>query len=170
MPDWPSSALFFSDGAHNHLASFLSIWLLSFGPLLESELHESRDCSVYWGTWWMRLNEEYLKRSQYQKSETLSGLWIFSETFLCVASVLTSLLCIYFSLRPGYKYLLCVRDFPGSSDGKESACIAEDPGLIPGSGRSPGEGNGYPLQYSGLENSMDREAWQATKSQTLLSN
>ena len=42
----------------------------------------------------MRLNEEYLKRSQYQKSETLSGLWIFSETFLCVASVLTSL-CVF---------------------------------------------------------------------------
>ena len=38
--------------------------------------------------------------------------------------------------------------FPGTSDGKESACNAGDPDLIPGSGRSPGEGNGYPLQYS----------------------
>ena len=45
-------------------------------------------------------------------------------------------------------------DFPGGSDGKESACSAEDPGLIPGSGRSPGEGNGNPLQYSCLENPM----------------
>ena len=44
--------------------------------------------------------------------------------------------------------------FPGSSDGKESACNAEDPGLIPGSGRSPGERNGIPLQYSCLGNSM----------------
>ena len=51
--------------------------------------------------------------------------------------------------------------FPGS-DGKESACNAGDLRLIPGSGRSPGEGKGYPLQYSGLENVMDREAWQAT--------
>ena len=50
--------------------------------------------------------------------------------------------------------------FPGGSDGKESACSAGDPGLIPGSGRSSGEGNGNPLQYSCLENSMDREAWQ----------
>ena len=45
--------------------------------------------------------------------------------------------------------------FPGSSDGKESACNAGDPGSIPGLGRSPGEGNGYPLEYSYLENSMD---------------
>ena len=47
--------------------------------------------------------------------------------------------------------------FPGGSDGKESACNAGDPGLITGSGRSPGEANGNPLQYSFLENSMDRE-------------
>ena len=49
--------------------------------------------------------------------------------------------------------------FPGGSDGKASACNAGDPGLIPGSGRSPGEGNGNPLQYSCLENPMDRGAW-----------
>ena len=47
--------------------------------------------------------------------------------------------------------------FPGGSDGKESACKAGDPGLIAGSGRSPGEGNGYPLQYSCLENSGTKE-------------
>ena len=50
--------------------------------------------------------------------------------------------------------------FPGGSDGKEAACNAGNLGLIPGSGRSPAEGNGNPLQYSCLENSMDREAWQ----------
>ena len=52
--------------------------------------------------------------------------------------------------------------FPGGSDGKESACSAGDLSSIPGSGRSPGEGNGNPLQYSCLENPMDRGAWQAT--------
>ena len=52
--------------------------------------------------------------------------------------------------------------FPGDSDGKESACKARDLGSIPGLGRSPAEGNGNPLQYSGLENSTDRGAWQAT--------
>ena len=61
------------------------------------------------------------------------------------------------------------------SDGKESACNVGDPGSIPGSGRSPGEGSGNPLQYSCLENPMDGGAWQATvhevaKSQTRLSN
>ena len=52
--------------------------------------------------------------------------------------------------------------FPGGSDGIESACNAGDLSLIPGSGRSPGEGNGYPLQYSCLENTTGRGAWQAT--------
>ena len=52
--------------------------------------------------------------------------------------------------------------FPHSSVGKESACNAGDLDLIPGSGRSPGEGNGNPLQYPCLENPMDRVAWQAT--------
>ena len=65
--------------------------------------------------------------------------------------------------------------FPGGSVSKESACNAGDPGLIPGSGRSTGEGNSYPLQYSCLENSMDRGIWQAivhetAKNQTRLSN
>ena len=63
----------------------------------------------------------------------------------------------------------------GSSAGKESACNAGDLGLIPGLGRYPGKGNGYRLQYSGLESSMDRGTWQATvsgvtKSQTRLSH
>ena len=48
------------------------------------------------------------------------------------------------------------KDFPGGSDGKESAYNAGHPGLIPGLGRSPGEGNGSPLQYSCLKNSMER--------------
>ena len=52
--------------------------------------------------------------------------------------------------------------FPGGSDGKASACTLGDLGLIPGSGRSPGEGNGNPLQYSCLENPMDEGDWQAT--------
>ena len=65
--------------------------------------------------------------------------------------------------------------FPCSSDGKESACSAGDPGSIPGSGRYAGEGNSNPVQYSCLENPLDRGAWQATvcgvaKSRTQLSN
>ena len=53
-----------------------------------------------------------------------------------------------------FKYILL-----GGSDGEESACNARDPGSSPGLGRSPGEGDGNPLQYSCLENSMDRGAW-----------
>ena len=54
------------------------------------------------------------------------------------------------------------KGFPCSSIGKKSACNAEDLGLMPGSGRCPGEGNCNPLQYSCLENPMDRDAWQTT--------
>ena len=66
-------------------------------------------------------------------------------------------------------------DFPDGSNSKESACNARDLGFISGPERSPGEGNGYPLQYSCLENSMDRGALWATvhgvkKSWTQLSN
>ena len=53
------------------------------------------------------------------------------------------------------------RGFPGGSGSKESACNAGEPGSVPGWGRSSGGGNGNPLQYSCLENSMDREAWRA---------
>ena len=54
-------------------------------------------------------------------------------------------------------YIHC--DFPGGSDGKEYTCNVGDLGSIPGLGRSPGEGNGNPLQYHCLENPMDRGAW-----------
>ena len=65
--------------------------------------------------------------------------------------------------------------FPGGSESKESACSTGDGSLIPGSGRSPEEGNGYPLQYSCLENFKDRGAWRGTvhgvtKSQTWLND
>ena len=65
--------------------------------------------------------------------------------------------------------------FPGGSDDKESACNSGDPGSIRGLGRSPGEGNGSPIQYSYLDNPMDRGPWWAivhgvARSQTQLSN
>ena len=71
----------------------------------------------------------------------------------CEESDTTERLSLSFSVHMG---------FPHSSVSKESACNAENPVLIPRSGRSPGEGNGNPLQYSCLENPMDRGAWQAT--------
>ena len=58
--------------------------------------------------------------------------------------------------------IMNAKGFPGGSDGKESVCSAGDADSILGSGRPPGEGNGNPLQYSWLKNSMDRGAWWAT--------
>ena len=66
--------------------------------------------------------------------------------------------------------ILAWRGFPHGSVGKESTCNAGDPSLILGLGRSPGEGKGYPLQYSGLENSMDCIVHGVAKSQTRLSD
>ena len=78
-------------------------------------------------------------------------------------------------LHQNFKPEIWTFGFSGGSDGKESACNAGDPDLIPGLQRSPGEGNGYPFQHSCLENSMDRGAWWATvhgtmKSWTWLNN
>ena len=65
-----------------------------------------------------------------------------------------------FNLSSEFQCNLSYPCFRGCLDGKESACNAGDPGSNPGSGRSPGEGNSNPFQYSCLENSMDRGAWQ----------
>ena len=109
------------------------------------------------------LNEEWKKWVEWINfSQTL----LFSFHFFAqwTPNCLKSIACFHSTLW----------GFPSSSDGKASACKAGDPGLIPGSGRSPGEGNGNPLQYPCLENSMVRGAWWAivhgvTKSWTRLS-
>ena len=73
-------------------------------------------------------------------------------------------------MNKNFPFFLRGGGFPGGSDGKEYACSAGDLGSIPGLGRSPKEGNGYPLQYSGLENSMDCRVHGVSKSQTQLSD
>jgi len=90
------------------------------------------------------------------------------HVYICVC---VCVVCVYvcmkvYGFKKKKKFLIAC-----GSDGKESTCNAGDLGSIPGSGRSPGEGNGSPLQYSCLENSMDRGPWWATvhgieKSQT----
>ena len=89
---------------------------------------------------------------KYGKSSEMKqfGLLLLGERFLCKNIYHRAInINVYFPRAMG---------FPGGSNGKESSCSAGDLGLIPGSGRSPGEGNGNPLQYSCLENSMNRGA------------
>ena len=69
-------------------------------------------------------------------------------------------MCTRYTHTHTHTYTYKYGGFPGCSDDKESASSEGDPGSIPGLGRSPGEGNGYPLQYSCLGNSMDRRPWQ----------
>ena len=98
---------------------------------------------------------------------------------LQVDSLPTELLGKPFIFLVDFQMILTLNDrtrtFPAGSDSKESTYNAEDLGSIPGLGRSPGEGNGYALQYSCLENSMDGGVWTPTvhgvaTSQTQLSN
>ena len=98
---------------------------------------------------------------------TLSISLHYSKTFhgMHLPMVHISLLCRANLLNvaclgdPPFFFFFIVRALPWGSEGKASACNAGDPGSIPGSGRSLGEGNGSPLQYSCLENPMDGEAW-----------
>ena len=90
----------------------------------------------------------YLQLSEEGTKSDLQAELLKSQVFFKIHS-LSNIYCI---LVPG-------TDFPGGADGKVSAYNAGDLGLIPGSGRSPGEGNGNPLQYSCLENPMDGGAW-----------
>ena len=85
--------------------------------------------------------------------------YIFS-TFILFFAFLTALLPLQliFNVYKSSSFT-SIMGFPGGSDGKASVCNAGDPGSIPGLGRSPGEGNGSPLQYSCLENPMDGGAW-----------
>ena len=107
------------------------------------------------------------KLSRQKKEE-----WQIANQWLTSRSGLDTL---HMDLILANTYLTGIKGFPGSWDGKESAYNAGDLGSIPGSGKSPGEGNGNPLQYSCLENPMDGGAWWATvhwvtKSRTRLSD
>ena len=107
-----------------------------------------------------------LKKRIFELGYLIVLLWGGQKLFL---PKIWSLSLEFVNVLPYY-----VLGFPGGSDGKVSACNAGNMGLIPGSGRSPGEGYGNPLQYSCLENTMDRGAWRATvhgvTSQTWLSD
>ena len=99
-----------------------------------------------------------VSREQHRNMYIIQGHFVFLFFFFTnLCSLLQTGTLLYY-LKCTNRYM----SFPDSSDGKESVCNAEDPSLILGLGRSPEEGNGYPLQYSCLENSMDRGPQQAT--------
>ena len=87
---------------------------------------------------------------------------LFSSSLSAIRVALQSCFQLVFPLAKHFSWCSLHTGFPCGSDGKVSACNVGDPSLIPGLGRSPGEGNGNPLQYSCLESSMDWGAWKAT--------
>ena len=93
-------------------------------------------------------------------SSSLSAIRVVSSAYLRLLIFIPAILIpASESSSPAFCTIYSAPGFPGGSDGKASACNAGDLGSIPGSGRSPGEGNGNPLQRSCLENPMDRGAW-----------
>ena len=116
------------------------------------------------------------KEEKFQASVLASGILRFSVAYgwhpFCVFTLSFFCVCVLISLfhkdisRVGLGPTLMTLGFPDISVGKESTCNAGDLGSIPRSGRSLGEGKGYPLQYSGLENPMDCIVHGVAKSQT----
>ena len=109
-----------------------------------------------WGGWGEGMTSRTVSQAPFSSLQTAASL-----VFLHFRGVPTSPIIQAWNLRMSLMFPLPSPSwgFPGVSHGKESACNGGDPGLIPGSGRSPGEGNGNPLQYSCLENPMDRKVW-----------
>ena len=116
----------------------------------------SRVDLTFWSSllWFLSTTKQYCLRNSCVPSPTVSGdeSEILNHTY------------------PGEGVGSFWQDFPGASGGREPTCSGGDAGSIPGLGRSPGEGNGSPLQYSGLENSMDYIVHGVAKSRTRLSN
>ena len=125
-------------------AMIFIFWMLTFKPTF----------SLYSFTFIKRPFSSSLLLAIRVVSSAYLGLLLFLPAILTPACASSSLAfhMMYFPTR----------GFPGGSEDKASACNVGDPGSIPGLGRSPGEGNGNPLQYSCLENPMDRGAWWAT--------
>ena len=92
-------------------------------------------------------------------------MFIFNHLLDAIAKIIRHLMVLGVFIHSMMCLLIYTHSYCGSA-GKESACYVGDLGLIPGLGRSPGEGNSYPLQYSGLENSMNCIVHEVTKSQT----
>ena len=140
--------------SHWPLMSIIKFWVQNSGSISLFTVyfwwhdHKQPDCFMDSPLSWANLKEGLVKPPLVY--------WVYKG---CHSCLLLDILWPYSSVG-----------FPDDSDGRESTRNAGDPGSIPGSGRSPGEGNGYPLQYSGMENSMDCLVHRVAKSQTRLSD
>ena len=163
---------------HLGLISFRMDWLISFrmdwldllavqGTLKSLLQHHSSEASILWRSafFTVRLSHPYMTTG---KIIALTRRKFVSKVISLLLNMLSRLVITFL---PRSKHLLIswlqspsavileLLGFPGGSDGKAPACSAGDPGLTPGLGISPGEGNGNPLQYSCLENPMEGGAW-----------
>ena len=118
-------------------------------PVSRSLWEEGKPCNLIPPAWWVSLD-----------AFTVTCEFLYSWSSFS-ADLINTLIFQGVLLKNIYMHIHAYICFPGSSEVKASASNAGDPGSIPGSGRSPGEGNGNPVQYSCLENPMDWGAWWA---------
>ena len=144
-------------------------WYLSFSAILWAVVcpvflaFRGKTCWFFQSVQFSTCYQDGVETSLLLMCRTESPTWRIFVSISCTAglAVKNSLFFIKFTHTHihTYTYTFTILGFPGGSDSKESACSAGDSGWIPGLGRYSGEGYGYPLQYSCLENSMDRGAW-----------
>ena len=146
----------------------LPVWFFNFKPIIRKQQitnQNSEECSLWSGLFKSSMPDIWgdIEKAQiFIQSWHCSKCTLFWIHLVCVYRVLSTLWCWRHHWNIGFQswYLLSTTTvgFPGGSDGKDSDCNAGDLGSILGSGRSPGEEHGNTLQYSCLENPMDRGA------------
>ena len=135
-----------------------SPWRIQGWCVSQIEVHNKRAKEQSWGNILLARATQPYEQVVKIEIKSASRWGLLSGFFFCFFFFEKKKRVIFSLFRRNYTY----RDFPGGADSKVSAYNVGDVGLIPGSGRSSGEGNGNPLQYSCLENPVDRGAWWAT--------
>ena len=146
---------------------WMHLWSNSLSPVCACVCeHTCLEISLLENMLRIQVKRNYIEKCKKKKKEKQSFLLCFLQFWVCFLCRVLHILCFLLEFLKRamitLRNSLAIRGFSGSSAGKESTWNAGDLGSIPGLGRSPGEGNVYLLQYSCLENSIDKGAWWAT--------
>ena len=159
--------------AATHYTWLCKDWVSQYEWRIEPGKQKTLGAGCYFNCYVLCYSEEpfcftWMRNSPKENPSRRTNMMIAKKLFFIVLWILS--ISIWGGVIPFLLDYNCFTGFPCGSAGKESACNAGDLGLIPGLGRFPGEGKGYPLQYSGLENSMDCTVHRVAKSRTQLSD
>ena len=164
---YPSTGSYIS--FHSWISAQVSCddWYLSFSAILWAVVcpvflaFRAKNCWFFQSVPFSTCYQDGVGTSLLLMCRTESLIWRIFVSISCIAGLAVKNSLFFIKFTHTHTHTFTILGFPGGSGSKESACSAGDSGLIPGLGRYPGIGYGYPLQYSCLENSMDRGAWWA---------